>query len=291
MLVFKGHRKRVRCLAFAPDGTLLASAAGKGHAISLWDTRAGKRLRFLTWHQGVPTSLTFSPAGDLLASTDTWSQSQLWEMPSGEPRFRGVGGAGRASQIAFAPDGKTYLAVVWGGRGYEIRRCDPTIGAAIEIIRGPAHYTVSGIALGPGGQLAVGAGRSVDIWNLSAKKLRMSLSQTHPVRSVAYDPDGRTLAFAVRSRVTLWDTAAGQSHVILKGHEKVINSITFGPDSRTLVSGSNDGTVRVWDVASGRQVTAYDWQIGQVHAVAVAPDGMRAAAGGDGPIVVWDLDG
>src|SRR2546425_138294 len=77
MLIFKGHKNRLRCLAISPDGSLLASAAGKGRAISLWDTRRGKRIRFLSWHTAVPKSLTFSPGGDLLASIDKWNQLQF----------------------------------------------------------------------------------------------------------------------------------------------------------------------------------------------------------------------
>jgi WD40 repeat protein len=132
---------------------------------------------------------------------------------------------------------------------------------------------------------------SVDVWNLAAKKMRMSLPQSSPVRAVAYAPDGRTLAIAALRRVTLWDTTAGEPRATLKGHDKVINSIAFTPDARGLLSASNDGTVRVWDVASSRQLSAFDWQIGAVRCVAVARDGMRAAAGGDAAIVIWDLDG
>jgi hypothetical protein len=48
--------------------------------------------------------------------------------------------------------------------------------------------------------------------------------------------------------------------------------------------------VRLWDIDSGRQRAAFDWGIGKVYAVAFAPDGMRAAAGGQQNIVVWDVD-
>jgi WD40 repeat protein len=48
--------------------------------------------------------------------------------------------------------------------------------------------------------------------------------------------------------------------------------------------------VRLWDAASGRALSAYDWRIGPVSSLAFAPDGLRAAAGGNGAICVWDLE-
>jgi WD40 repeat protein len=57
-----------------------------------------------------------------------------------------------------------------------------------------------------------------------------------------------------------------------------------------FVSGGQDATLRMWDTASGAQRCAFDWQIGKVYTVAIAPDGMRAAAGGERDIVIWDVD-
>jgi WD40 repeat protein len=82
-----------------------------------------------------------------------------------------------------------------------------------------------------------------------------------------------------------------QPRQVLKGHERLVNSLSFSPDNRTLASGSSDGTVRLWDVESGEQRAAFDWQLGRVWTVAFAPDGMRAAAGGDkGKLILWDVD-
>jgi WD40 repeat protein len=52
-----------------------------------------------------------------------------------------------------------------------------------------------------------------------------------------------------------------------------------------------DQTVRLWDAARGSLRGAFDWQIGRVHALAFAPDGMTAAAAGDDhTILIWDVD-
>ena len=65
--------------------------------------------------------------------------------------------------------------------------------------------------------------------------------------------------------------------------------LAFTPDSRRLAVNSRDG-IKMWDVETGREVKRYDWKIGPVHSVAVSPDGLTAAAGGEkNQAVVWDL--
>jgi WD40 repeat protein len=291
MLVIKGHRKRVRCLAFSPDGTLLASAAGKGHAVSLWDARSGKRLRFLSWHDSTLAGLAFSPDGELLASTDSGGSYQFWDIPSGKGRFAPVLSPDRANQITFAPDRRTYLTASRDWPRYRVVRRDLDTTEAVETLWGGSSSDVACMALSPGGEaLAVGAGDDVHVWDLGARALRMTLPHPSPVRAVAYSPDGRSLAVAALRKVRLHDPITGTPRVTLTGHERLITAVAYTNDSRILLTSSNDQTVRVWDASSGRQLAAYDWQIGRVHAVAVASDGMRAAAGGDALIVLWDLD-
>ena len=76
----------------------------------------------------------------------------------------------------------------------------------------------------------------------------------------------------------------------LTGHAAPIMAMAFTPDGQRLLSGGWDQNVRVWDPYVATPVATYDWQRGKVHHIAVAPDGMTAAAACDKGIVLWDLD-
>jgi WD40 repeat protein len=153
------------------------------------------------------------------------------------------------------------------------------------------------VAFDPAGALlAVGTDNGgVLLWDVAAAGVREQLRTKAAVRCVEFSDDGRLLAAADWSRVQVWDVRTFTSIGVLKGHEKQVSSVAFARGGAgtgaAVVSGGQDGTVRVWDVDAARERSVYSWPLEAVEAVAVAPDGMTAAAGGDkGDIVMWDWD-
>jgi len=108
---------------------------------------------------------------------------------------------------------------------------------------------------------------------------------------LAFSPDGRWLAGldADNQTVLLLDARTHETAALFEGHEKLVYSAAFSPDSRLLATCSQDSTVRLWQVPSGacRELTGHT---DEVFAVAFHPDGTRLATGGrDGAVWLWDL--
>jgi len=115
------------------------------------------------------------------------------------------------------------------------------------------------------------------LWDVSSGKRRTGFKVSSPVTSLAFSPDGKTLAVSSRDRVIrLWDPATGKEGKELAGHLSFVNSIAFSPDGKKLVSGGNDATARLWDATSGKEISRFH-NSPRVSCVAFSPDGQALA--------------
>ena len=119
-------------------------------------------------------------------------------------------------------------------------------------------------------------------------------SGTTSVERLFASPDGKHLGFAMGSRVFIGDLSSGELRNVaeFKGHQSFVFAAAFAGDEKTLVTGGQDGTTRVWNVKTNRETACYDWNVVRVTALAVSSDGSTIVVGGDGPqsLVMWDLD-
>ncbi len=108
------------------------------------------------------------------------------------------------------------------------------------------------------------------------------------IRSIAFSPDGRFLAFAGGTRVEVWDPVT-RTFLRSLNHSDIATSVTFSPTDGTLAVGVEDGRIRFWDPSSGQERRVIQ-NHGAVYTIAYSPDGRTLVSGDIGnSIDLWDV--
>ena len=322
MLRFDGHTKPVRCVAFAPDGSGLASG-GDDRTVRVWDRATAACLRVFTGHAGPVWAVAFHPDGTDLASGGVEPPGETepvhyWHLADDKDDSlpaRLWGWADRVRHIRptlawwDGTDGDLIhcLRYVRGGRGLLTASRHANAAAA-----GYAPSRVRCLEVGddaPAGKswldhranvraaavsadaetVAVASRQYVRCGRLDADRVPPAYPAKGDVWSLALSPDGHRLAGCWQDRVTVWD-AGGTEVREYAGHDAAVRAVAYHPGGSAVASAGLDGRVMVWDPDTGTALARYDWGLGPVHALAFAPDGLTLAVAGDGGLILVDFD-
>jgi WD40 repeat protein len=280
------HGSPVEAMDLSPDGALLATGCDDGHGY-VWDLSRTEKPRSSLPHKAAIVSAVFSPDGSFLLTGGADATARIWQTNSGEPGGTPLVHAATVSHVAFRGDGKVFATATETGVAQLwdfISR-----GRIGERMRHEPH--ISGIQFSRDGKLLVTAGwdGKVRQWNAAtAESAGPAFGTTQEITCIRLAPDNNAIATGHRDgAINLWSP----SGKLLQGmsHKKTITSLAFSRTGQYLVSGSEDYTASVWNVATGRPTGDPVRHEAPVTAVAFDPGGHRVAtAADDGAVRIWD---
>lgn len=188
--------------------------------------------------------------------------------------------------IALRADGQ--LAVT-GGMDGQLKWWDRKTGLLIRSV--PAHNgSVSTVSFNEKGSLILSGGEDglIQVWDAeSGQELNSFRASTGLIKYAAFSPDSLIIASCgpgvynmtsdEPSRISLWNAITGTPIRTLRGHTAQVNHLDFNPKGGTLVSASDDKTLKVWSIATGQPINTIPTN-GENVFVAYSPDGGTIAA-------------
>ncbi|WP_292627568.1 caspase family protein, partial [Mesorhizobium sp.] len=238
------------------DGTMIATIDPEGRA-KITDVRTGVATQQLSAGAAKITSAAFSLDSTKVVTTCDDKSVRVFSVKSGEEskefQYKGYTDPAYAR---FSPDG---MRILVAGNSGLLRLLNASNGETLLTYKGHTAE-VSGVAFLPDGSGIITGSydRTIMSWTFdSDRPSRVLPPRERQIEAVAVAPDGLTVASAGGNSIELWNIAGNAPIRVLSGHRSFVVSIAFISKGTRIASSSRDGTVKIWDVATGSLVATF----------------------------------
>ncbi len=294
-----GHNaKAIHCLAFSPDGRILATGS-RDKSVRFWDMASGATSgQPIIAHADTLLGLAFAPDGRTLATASRDGTLRVWDIARPPGRSIKVG-ADAIEAVAISPDGETLAS---GAKDGTIQLWDTASGQPLGLNWTGHGERVASLAFSPDGRtLASGSGlafggpsQSLRLWEVSSGEAIGEPRTEHAgtLTALAFSPDGKRVASASQDgSVRLWNTTTAQPEgpPLSEGSDGM-TSVAFSPDGQDLAAGHANGDVTLWDLSADPPTSRIlPGHLGPVTVLAFTSDGRQLASGSDDTTVrLWE---
>lgn len=296
VLTLRGHNDMVMAVAFTRNRKRLLSASLDG-TVRLYNAmprpaEATGAYRRFGGHTGHVTTLAFSPDQQQLASAGMDGTARLWDVATGALQ-QTLPCDDVVTCVAFQAEGKMLTTVTHGG---SIIAWDASAGQRRQTLRSPVGSVLDAglnVAFSADGErfAALDRAEGVRVWETASRRELARLpAAIPPYFTVFLSPDGKRLAAASFGHLQLLNVETRKRGPTLAGIAHIVANVAFSGDGQRLAAVGWDGTVRVWDVASGKSLYTFQHRE-RATCVAFHPSGRQLASGScDNTARIWDLD-
>lgn len=264
-------------------------------ATMFWELMDGRRTigecaRLIAGEQGVGICVSFSPDGAMLAAGNSDKVVRLWHLESREMAGALNGHEDELHSVSFSPTGSMLASASEDGT---VRLWDLRTKAELTTLRGHTEPVFSVAFSSDGTKLASGSeDGTVRQWNVATGNQLSMLRRDDWVFSVAFAPGEAMVAFGSADKsVYLWHDLDPNSKLLnLAGHRAAVYSVAVNSAGKLIASGSEDRTIRLWELETGVELAVLQGHSKPVQSVEFNPDGTVLASGSeDHTIRLWDV--
>ncbi len=284
----------VHSVAFSPSQDIFAVGDSIGgirlFRLQDWQPYLDLRGHGKDGKNGWVTEVTFSPNGNLLASSSMDNTVKIWDSHTGECLKTFRDGDKWIWTVAFSPDGNT---VASGGDDHTIKLWNIHT-EEYKILAGHDDWIASVVFHPKGNLLASGSyDCTVRGWDIATGECCKTIdAHQNKIYSIGFDPNGEILASSsTDGSIKLWDYNTGECLNTLTGHTKEVVSIAFSADGKIIASSSFDRTVKLWDVRTGKLLKTLKGHKVDIRSLAFATyQNLIATGDNNQTLKLWNAD-
>ena len=288
LYVYVKHTGPVNTIAISPDSMLVVSGSDDT-TMRIWEATTGRDLSVFYGQVSI-TTLAWSPDGLWIAIGKENGVLHLWDVRKNMllQTYTDQINAGALKDICWSPDGQMLATLSNSGslRIWQIRDQQ-----TIVFLAGKANAEGRMITWSPdNSKLAfVATDKTIHIWHIHQQRYEEALATAGDLRSIAWSPDGRTIAACVyQGWVQTWNALTHQKKNVYTTALPETSCVCWSPDSQRLLTSQGHQSLQVWDVHQETALLIIFDQGGVVQDAQYAPDGtFFASAIADTTVRIW----
>lgn len=315
----------VYTLAMSPDGNKIFNDSYRT-SIQIRNPNTGTQFHNISGHTGRILSLDFNPINNTILTGSADGTMRSWDADTGLELHTFISLIGDVDSVLFSRDGKTAACLITLGEFSTRVNSRSSIISIFDVATGterhrinaynapspfifgykpvfhPTEHTsnIDSIAMSPIDKLiaSTSGDNTIRLWDVETGiHQRVLTKDARNADNLTFSPDGKILAGISIDNIVFWDVHSGkQRNTITNVHDHAdFTCIAFSPNGKVLASGSENNTLRLWDVNTGRLLHTFiefddrKYTSRYTTTLAFSSDGsILASASNDGTVLLWE---